>query len=108
MNSSQKIRQKGEKHTTDPRPLLGGISLLLHRYPISPRHGVLAPYSTFFATYGIVENSCNGVLSCATLNCLRDGVKANAVLAADNKDEGVRDLTNDELSSFLGKLASEV
>jgi hypothetical protein len=108
MNGSQKIRQKGEKHTTDPRPLLGGISLLLHRYPISPWHGVLAPYSAFFAEYGIVGNPWNGVLSRATLNCLQDGVKANAVLAADSEDEGVRDLANDELSSFLGKLASEV
>ena len=48
------------------------------------------------------------MLSPATLNCLQDGVKANAVLAADSEDEGVRDLANDELSSFLGKLASEV
>jgi hypothetical protein len=48
------------------------------------------------------------VLSRATLNCLQDGVKANAVLAADSEDEGVRDLANDGLSSFLGKLASQV
>jgi hypothetical protein len=47
------------------------------------------------------------VLSRATLNCLQDGVKANAVRAADNEDEGVRDPA-DELSSFLGRFASRV
>jgi hypothetical protein len=34
--------------------------------------------------------------------------RSNAVLAADNGDEGVSDLAHDELSSFLGKLASQV
>jgi hypothetical protein len=34
--------------------------------------------------------------------------RSSAVLAADDGDEEVRDLAYDELSSFLGKLASQV